>query len=180
MNIVNKPRKPNAFLICYCGVLSLFAAVLQLFPHFFPFIGLFFSPFSTLPIYISVIKGKGLGFLCYGCTLFLILIFNVQEAIIFLCTTGPLGLALGFCYNKKMAPIHGSILSGIVLFLGIAIMGHLLGISPLGDFLEGGNYIVLLFFYFIFSFLWSLVWTFILNKYIPRFTQFTSLDRKYN
>lgn len=163
---MNLNKESKSFSLCSCAIFSLLAAVMQLFPIFFPIIGLMISPFSTLPICICTIKNRHLGMLSYPCAFLLISLFNIQEAIIFLFTTGPLGLALGYCFNNEMGRLKATFFTGTVLFMGITTMTHLIGISAFGDFLNSENYIFLLSIYLIFSLFWSFMWIAFIFKYV--------------
>jgi len=153
-----KPRR-SSDPIAYGGVLTTLTVVFQSAPIFIPTIGLFLSPFSSLSVAIAGIKSKSLGLLVFLASLFILPLISLEEAMIFLFTTGPLGLMIGR-YLKRKTLLLAALFSGLALTLGILVMIYAIAFASLSS-LPALPLVLLTF-----SFLYALLSCFMIDKLI--------------
>ena len=147
------------------GILTTITVIFQSAPIFLPAIGLLFSPLSTLPIAIAALCNISLGMAVFFTSAFILILVNVQEAIILLFTTGLLGTALGtLLYRKGL--LVSILLSSIVLAIGMISLTYIVGISAFGDFTSSKSVPLTLLIYTLFSLLYVSIWTIGLRKFI--------------
>ena len=147
------------------GILTTITVIFQSAPIFLPAIGLLFSPLSTLPIAIAALYNISLGMAVFFTSAFILVLVNVQEAIILLFTTGLLGTALGtFLFRKGL--FVSILLSSIALAIGMISLTYIVGISAFGDFTSSKSVTLTLFIYTLFSLLYVSAWTIGLRKFI--------------
>lgn len=149
-------------IICLGGILSAIAIFLHSAPVFMPDLGLLLSPLSTLPIAIAVICLRSWGILSYLCAACVLFFISPQEAVIFLTTTGLLGLVLGFLMEKKRLIV--TMIAGASLFLGMCLLMFIIGIPAFGGFLAAFSFLARVGTCVAFSFLYAWVWVMILRK----------------
>lgn len=138
------------------GILTAIAVLFQSSPIFLPGIGLLLSPLATLPIAMGAIISTGLGVTAlYSATLVLLFI-SPQEAVIFLFTTGLLGIVLGSTHNHRT--ISSFIYMTLSLFIGINILTHVFSIAVFGDMTPTTSSLFLYLAFIVFSMLYSLIW----------------------
>lgn len=155
--------KTNDFaqIISIGGIFTALAVLFQSSPVFLPGIGLILSPFATLPIALAALVSAYSGILAFLVSGFILLLINPQEAVIFLLTTGPLGLTLGLSYTKGIIPSIG--IPGGILFVGIIIMTHIAGISVFGSMVLKSSPIIDALVFILFSVIYSGIWLLILR-----------------
>jgi hypothetical protein len=76
------------------GMLSTIAVIFQSAPVFLPVIGLVFSPLSTVPIALASFYNISLGITVFFSSALILTLVSLQETIIFLFTTGLLGIVI--------------------------------------------------------------------------------------
>ncbi|MGE4283883.1 MAG: hypothetical protein AB7G87_09205 [Clostridia bacterium] len=139
--------------------------------------GILLSPFATLPIALAAIISVYSGIAALFASAFILLLINPQEAVIFLLTTGPLGLALGANYVKGI--IQSVFISGVTLLIGINILTHIVGIAVFGDMTPNSAPILTASIFILFSLLYSGIWLLMLKFFInilKRTNQFSIFD----
>ncbi len=168
---ITDPLRKEAFVlkkirfISLGGILTTIAVLFQSAPIFLPAVGLLFSPFSTLPVAIAALSNISLGFAVFFSSAFLLIFVHVQEAVIFLFTTGLLGIALGtFLYRKSL--VVSILCSSVALSLGMMSLTYIAGISAFGDFASSESIPFTLFIYILFSLLYASIWNICLRKFI--------------
>ncbi len=140
------------------ALLVALAVILQSAGGFIPVVGLFISPFATAPMILSTVLSARFGFLGYILTLFLLFLIQPSEVLIFACTTGLLGIGIGFAYHicKRRLPL---IMTGtIVLLSGILIVLFIFQFPILGPAINPSTSIQWLLPLAFFSFLYSWIW----------------------
>ena len=148
----NTPAK----LISIGGIFSAFAILLHSSPVFLPGIGIILSPFASLPIALSAAVSPYLGIITLLTSASILLLISPQEAVIFLLTTGPLGLVLGLNYRKgKMISLA---VTGGILFIGINILTSIVGIEAFGDITPHYSLMITESIFILFSFIYSYIW----------------------
>jgi len=80
----------------FTAMLAALTVVLQAAGGALPGIGYFFSPFASVPILLGTLISFRAGVSTYSLTIFLLLLIQPSELVIFPFTTGLLGLGLGW------------------------------------------------------------------------------------
>ena len=147
------------------GILTAITVIFQSAPIFLPAIGLLFSPLSTLPIAIASFYNISLGVTVFFSSSFILVLVNVQEAIILLFTTGLLGIALGtFLYRKGL--FVSILFSSIILSIGMISLTYIVGISAFGDLTSLESIPLTILIYTSFSLIYGSIWNVCLRKFI--------------
>jgi hypothetical protein len=150
-------RRSFTFKLVASALMSLIAAILQAAGGVIPGIGMLISPFSSAPIIISVLIFPLYGILSYFLTIFLLLLIQPSELIIFPFTTGAMAIGIGFgliLFNKVWKVIS---FSSLFLSIGICLLLYLLQIPVLGPFLIEFRVINILIIY-LFSLVYCWIW----------------------
>lgn len=151
--------------ISFGGILTTVTVIFQSAPIFLPAIGLLFSPFSTLPIAIAALYNISLGVTVFVTSALILVLVNVQEAIILLFTTGLLGTALGaFLYRKGL--LVSIVFSSLILCLGMIALTYFVGISAFGDVTSSESVPLTILIYTSFAFIYASIWNMCLRKFI--------------
>ena len=127
----------SARIVCLGGVFTALAVVLQSAPVWMPGLGLALSPVSTAPVAAAACISPVTGFAVLICASAILFGISAQEALIFVFSTGILGLVLGLLNNRKFW--ISICTAGTVLFGGLALLFYAFGIKimgPLTDILE--------------------------------------------
>jgi hypothetical protein len=150
-------RKSFAFKLVTAALMALIAAILQAAGGFIPGFGILISPFSTVPIIISMLISQLYGILSYFLTISLLLLIQPSELIIFPFTTGAMAIGIGFgfiLFNKGWKVIT---FSSLFLCIGICLLLYVLRFPVLGPFLiefRVWNIIVIYLFSLVYCWLW--------------------------
>lgn len=139
--------------------LSILTTLLQSFGGFFPGLGYLISPFATIPITIAVLISVNYGILVYFNTIFLLLLIQSSEIIIFTFSTGLLGIAIGISIKMIRYRIGIIIFSALFLMTGLIIVLFIFNFPILGEYMSTDNYnfikgISLFMFSLFYSWLW--------------------------
>lgn len=140
------------------GLLATISALLQASGNIIPLIGLFISPFATLPILIVSSSSLIRGFLAYLTCFLVLLIIQPNEAIIFLFTTGLIGLITGFGLSINMRMGFVCCAGAIALTSGILFILYVLNFPILGPNFGSDMNMYLILAIFLFSLLYSWLW----------------------
>jgi hypothetical protein len=125
------------------------------------------SPFSTLPIIISVLISPSYGIWSYFLTIFLLLFIQPSELIVFPFTTGAMAIGIGLgliLFNKLW---KGITFSSLFLSIGICLFLYLFQFPVLGPFLMEFRIVNVLMIY-LFSLLYCWIWTELLLRLLPK------------
>lgn len=144
--------------LMFAALLAGLATILQSAGGFFPGVGFLISPFATAPILIGALLSIRSGAMTYILTIFLLLVIQPSELIIFPFTTGLLGLFLGWIFlifNRRLDII---VTIGTLLFIGICIPLYILDFPVFGPAITSLFNIMVLIFIFVFSLLYSWFW----------------------
>lgn len=140
------------------AIFSGIAAILQS-AGMFAGIGYVFSIFATLPIVLSMFISLRIGFMSYFLTIFLLLIIQPSELLVFPFTTGLLAVSLGIAFRlwKKWIPII--FFSGCILAISILFLLYVVGFPILGpsisDKINSKVSLLVFFFSFLYSWMWA-------------------------
>ena len=147
------------------GILTAITVIFQSAPIFLPAIGLLFSPLSTLPIAIASFYNISLGITVFFSAAFILVLVNVQEAIILLFTTGLLGIVLGtFLYRKGL--FVSILFSSIILSIGMISLTYIVGIAAFGDLTSLASTPFTILIYTAFSLIYVSIWNVCFRKFI--------------
>ena len=150
------------------ALMASLATILQAAGGLLPGIGMFLSPFTTLPILVSTLVSIRTGALTYILTIFLLILMEPSELFIFPFTTGLLGFGLGLTFRILHRRLDIILINGLLLFVGICIPLYALGFPVFGpavasDFV--GSILVIIFgFSLLYSWLWLELGSFFLRK----------------
>lgn len=160
-------RKGFAFKLVISALMGLIAATLQAAGGVIPGFGMLISPFSTAPIIISMLILPSYGILSYLLTIFLLLLIQPSELIVFPFTTGAMaiGIGLGFIlFHKGWKVIT---FSSLFLSTGICLSLYVFQFPVLGPFLiefRIWNIIVI----YLFSLLYCWFWVELSLRLLPK------------
>lgn len=157
-------KKEAARIVGMGGGFVALAVMFQASPAFMPGIGLLLSPFSTLPVALSAFLSPCSGLISLLASIFILLFISPQEAIIFILTTGPLGLVLGICYRKG---VFISILAAAgTIFTGICLLIYAAGVAAFGGLTPGNVSLPAFCIFILFSLCYSYIWTLMLKFFV--------------
>ncbi|WHY69420.1 hypothetical protein [Neobacillus sp. SuZ13] len=95
-------------------------------------IGYAFSIMATGPIVLAMVISIRIGLLTYAVTAFLLVILQPSEVLVFLFTTGLLGIALGIGFKRFKTGSMVSLMGGTCLSAGIFILLYIIQFPVLG------------------------------------------------
>lgn len=160
-------RRSFAFKLVASALMALIAAILQAAGGVIPGIGMLISPFSTAPIIISVLILPSYGLLSYILTIFLLLLIQPSELIVFPFTTGAMAIGIGFgliLFNKVWKVIT---FSSMFLSIGICLLLYLFQFPVLGPFLIEFRVLNILMIY-LFSLVYCWIWIELVLLLLPK------------
>lgn len=151
--------------ICIGGLLTTVTVLFQSAPVFLPAIGLALSPFSTLPVAIAAVFNISLGFSVLFLSSLILVLFNIQEAIILLFTTGALGIVIGTLLYRKGIFIS-IVISSIVLSLGMICLTYIIRVSGFTDLTSSLSISLTFLSFFVFSLVYAIIWNICFKKFM--------------
>ncbi|WP_210469578.1 hypothetical protein [Sporosarcina sp. 6E9] len=140
------------------ALMASLAAILQAAGGLMPGIGMFLSPFTTLPILVSTLVSIRTGILTYILTILLLLLMEPSELFIFPFTTGLLGVGLGWTCRILHRRLEIILVNGLLLFTGICIPLYVLGFPVFGPAVTSSFNGLILVMIFGFSLLYCWLW----------------------
>jgi hypothetical protein len=164
---VVRTRRGFPFKVVAAALMGLIAAIFQGAGGVIPGIGMVISPLSTAPIIISMLISPLFGFLSYLLTIFLLLLIQPSELIIFPFTTGAMAIGIGLglmLFNKGWKVIT---FSSLFLCIGICLLLYILQFPILGPFLiefKALNIIII----YSFSLIYCWIWIELLLRLLPK------------
>lgn len=160
MKLFRNDRNEIAKFISLGAFLTSITVIFQSAPVYLPMIGLILSPISTLPVALAAAYSIYLGTFVYVSSAILLFFIYVQESIIFLLTTGLIGLATGsFLFRKGM--ILSILFSTILLSTGMVFLTFVLDIEVIGNFTSS---IAFPFLFIFFPILYVTIWNVCIKK----------------
>jgi hypothetical protein len=157
-NFVHKRKMTPASRLVITALLGSFAAIFQSAGNLIPGIGLFISPFATLPIFFAICYSIREGVFSYILTIFLLFIIQPSELIVFPFTTGLLGIALGVSFLQFKRRIWVVSFSGLCLLIGIMIVLDIFRFPVLGPTVHTTMDMKIITLIFILSFLYCWIY----------------------
>lgn len=160
-NAISETFKKDTTLSKQISLIALLASLAAFFQSaggLLPVIGLLISPFATAPILISSVLSIRFGFLSYIVTIFLLLIIQPSELIIFPFTTGLLGIGIGFAFHVWERRFSLIITGALSLLAGILLVFIIFQFPLLGPSIHPTAsiqlFLLLAFFPLLYSWLW--------------------------
>lgn len=150
--------------ICIGGILTTATVLLQSAPVFLPALGLALSPFSTLPVAIAAVLNIPLGFAVIFSSALILVMVNIQEAIILLFTTGILGIVIGILLYRK-GIIISILISSIALFLGMLCLTYIIHIPAFTNLTDLLSIPLIFLIFFTFSLVYAIIWNICFKKF---------------
>jgi hypothetical protein len=151
-------QRSLTFKLVASAFMSLMAAILQSAGGIIPSAGMIISPFSSAPIILSVLISPLYGILSYILTIFLLLLIQPSELIIFPFTNGAMAIGIGFgliLFNMVWKVIT---FSSLFLSIGICLLLYLIQFPVLGPlFIEfrPSNILIIYFFSLVYCSIWT-------------------------
>ena len=156
--------------ITISSLLAVIAALFQLAPIFLPVVGMALSPLSSIPMVISVLMFADKAAATFLITAALLFLFNVEEAIIFLLATGPLGLAAATAAISRGSSLKKGLLPASLLSFGILLLVFLIGLpglTSLVSVLNAGALLAIAAFSYLYSLLFMGITRFLQQRIMP-------------
>ncbi len=157
-DFVHKRKLSLANKVVITALMSALATMFQAAGNLIPGIGLFISPFATLPIFLAICYSIREGVLSYLLTILLLFIIEPSELIVFPFTTGLLGIALGLSFIQFKRRIWVISFSAICLLIGITIVLEIFRFPVLGPTIHTTMDIKIILSIFILSFLYCWIY----------------------
>ncbi|MDR6121230.1 hypothetical protein QFZ87_000827 [Bacillus sp. SLBN-46] len=139
------------------SLLGAFAAILQSAGLIGGF-GYAFSMMATGPIVLATIISAQFGLLTYVVTAILLLIIQPSEVLVFLFTTGLLGVALGLGFKWATRKITVTLAGGLALTVGILLLLFIFHFPILGPSLSSDINVIAILAIAGFSIVYSWIW----------------------
>ncbi|QWU15592.1 hypothetical protein SAMN04487895_112146 [Paenibacillus sophorae] len=148
--------------------LSAVTALFQSAGGFLPGSGYLISPLSTAPIVLATLISFRSGLTAYTLSNLLLLLIQPSELIVFPFTTGLLGMALGIFIARSKNRIQVVLFSAIALWAGITLVLYAFRFPLLGPSVAMNFRIDTTVYVFLFSLLYSGMWTEISLRLLAR------------
>ncbi|CAM3171551.1 hypothetical protein FITA111629_07565 [Filibacter tadaridae] len=142
----------------FTALMAALATILQSAGGLLPSIGYFISPFATAPILLGALISFRSGVLAYVLTIFLLVVIQPTELIIFPFTTGLLGLVLGSTFRALNRRLGVLLATSLLLVIGICVPLYGLGFPVFGPTISSSFSMLSLLIIFGFSLLYSWFW----------------------
>ena len=157
------------------GILTALTIIFQAAPVFLPTIGLILSPVSTFFVAIGAITNITLGVFIFISSAIILLTISIEEALVYIFTTGILGLIIGFLlYRQKL--LICLIISSLTLSLGMFLLTLIINLSGFNEIVNGFPIIQYLSIFVLFSLLYSFLWIIGLKKLLNNLHKKTVVD----
>ncbi len=166
MSLLDKQWEKNKTKINFIvegGMFIALAVIFQSAPVFLPLLGMALSPFATLPIVLAAIRNASLGLTVYVGSSLILSLISLEESMIFVFTTGILGLVIGILLYRK-GFIVTTIISGGILSLGITILTFIIGFFQLDDLVYSVSVFATILIFTVFSLSYAFVWVKLIKK----------------
>lgn len=152
--------------ICTGALMTSAVFLLQASCVFFPVLGALLSAACTVFIAAAAVLMKRHAIMVYLGAGLLILAISPRYAADFLMTTGFVGLALGLCMEKNH--VLSLLISSIGMFSGLCCLTYLLGSAAFGGLFTDIPVAASLPVYAVFSAVYSVIWFYILKKWLRK------------
>lgn len=152
--------------------LSALIALFQSAGGFLPGAGYLISPFSTAPMVLATLISFRSGLTAYALSNLLLLLIQPSELIVFPFTTGLLGMALGLFISCSKNRIQVVLFSATALWAGISLVLYAFRFPLLGPSVAMNFRIDITIYVFLFSLLYSGMWTEISLRLVARLRKF--------
>jgi hypothetical protein len=154
VSVAEYPRNTKMILGSLLGAI---AAILQS-AGLIGGVGYAFSMMATGPIVLATIISAHFGVLTYVVTGLLLLVIQPSEVLVFLFTTGLLGVALGLGFKWSRRTLSVIIVGGLALTVGILLLLNLFHLPVLGPSLSKKVNVLSILGIAVFSLIYSWIW----------------------
>lgn len=155
-------------LICLGGALTAITVQLQAAPIYMPAIGLVLSPISTLPVALATMANVNLGVMVYISSVTILITISIEEALIFLFSTGLIGFILArLLYRRRF--FISIFATTVALMTGMLILTYIVAIPGLVELTAALSFVVIVIIYFILSLFYISIWAIYLRRFTRRF-----------
>lgn len=159
-------KKPSIGKFISIGsILTTLTVLFQSAPLYLPILGLALSPLSSLPIAIAAVINVSLGLTVFFSSIFLMIIFSIEETLILCFTTGLLGFAMGILIYRK-GIILSTLLSGLALSLGMIILTYIVKFTAFVEFVSPLSIYTVFLIFISFSIVYSTLWNICFKKFM--------------
>lgn len=114
------------------SLLAALSALLQLGGALWPGPGYLLAALAGLPVAFAARLTGRAALLCWAAAGALLALLNLEEALVFACLNGPLGLITGWGPRRGLRRWQGALLAGGALLTGLLLLPYLTGFHPLG------------------------------------------------
>jgi|GEM_PF-2301224 len=161
----NRPRN-----ITIGALLAAISVAIQASPLYLPLVGISLSALSTLPVAVAGYLNGATGVFTFLISGAILCFWSVPQALVFLFSSGLLGLCLGILIKKRYHFLFVAGICALVLTGGFLVVGKLLGI-PILPWLTGTKRLMLAPVLLFCSFIYSAIWVPVLNAFLSRLEQ---------
>lgn len=147
------------------GILTTLAVLFQSAPLFLPMLGMALSPFSTLPIAIAAVINVSLGLTVFFSSVFMLILFSVEETLILCFTTGLLGVVMGTLLYRK-GIIFSILFSSIALSIGMILLTYTVKFSAFVDFTGSLSISLTILIFLGFTIVYTSLWNICFRKFM--------------
>jgi len=144
--------------------------MLQAAPVIIPVIGMAISPFSTLTVMLAGSFSLYSGIWTYFCSSLFLFLISPEEAMIFIFTTGALGLILGINIKNKFLKW---LISSAVLSFGLLGLTYAVKIASFSEITADVEIIYVVILFFLFSSVYTAVWSYFSSRIINMIRKIT-------
>lgn len=166
-------RYSNTMRIAVGALLGSIAVIFQS-AGVFTGIGYILSMMTTGPLALSSLLSLRIGFMTYFVTIFLLTMLQPSELLVFIFTTGLLGLSLGLGLRYLKKSITIILFAASCLTLGISFLLYVLKFPILGPSVTSHFDSMVLLGIFAFSILYSWIWKKVSISGFKRLSRFFS------
>lgn len=152
-------------MVAFGGISTALSVLFQSAPLWLPVAGHALSPLATFPVAAAAFLSPACGVLSFLCISGILLFVSVHETLIFILSTGLLGIALGLLRKTSFA--LRTCIAGTALFGGMNILFFVLGVNLFGPLTQSLSGFIGVFF-FIFSMLYAGFWSGVLQLVMRR------------
>lgn len=156
------------------ALLAAITVMIQISPLYLPLAGVSLSALATLPAALAGYLSAATGILTFLISATLVCCWSVPQSVIFLCSSGLLGLTLGIMLKKGLHYLIIACTGALILTCGFLAVGNLLGI-PILPWLAGPKRYLLIPVLFLCSFVYSAIWVPVLKVLFARIEKHTTL-----
>ncbi len=156
------------------ALLAVLASIIQASALYLPLLGISLCSISTLFVALSGYLNAVTGMMTYLISAILLLFWGFPHALVFMCSSGLLGLCLGVLLKRKYPIYAVALISSVCLSAGLLFACKLLGI-PLFPWLTGDNRLFFFPVLMLYSLIYTIVWIGLLSFTVERLKEYVNI-----